>query len=41
MKVNTNISNVIDGNADKSKYDAEVKMISALMRLHQIKSISN
>ncbi len=27
MKVNTNISNVIDGNADKSMYDAEVKKI--------------
>ncbi len=27
MKVNTNISNVIDGNADKSKYDAEIKKL--------------
>lgn len=27
MKVNTNISNVIDGNVDKSKYDTEVKRI--------------
>uniref|UniRef100_UPI0040566BB7 hypothetical protein n=1 Tax=Acetatifactor sp. TaxID=1872090 RepID=UPI0040566BB7 len=27
MKVNTNISNVIDGNEDKSKYDTEVKKI--------------
>lgn len=27
MQVNTNISNVIDGNADKSKYDTEVKKV--------------
>lgn len=27
MQVKTNISNVIDGNADKSKYDAEVKQV--------------
>ena len=27
MKINTNISNIIDGNADKNKYDAEVKRI--------------
>lgn len=27
MQVNTNISNVIDGNAEKSKYDAEVKQV--------------
>lgn len=26
-KANTNISNVIDGNADKSKYDAEIKKL--------------
>ncbi|MBO5338043.1 MAG: hypothetical protein J6A94_13045 [Lachnospiraceae bacterium] len=27
MQVNTNISNVLEGNADKSKYDSEVKKI--------------
>lgn len=27
MVMNTNISNVIDGNADKSQYDTEVKKI--------------
>ena len=27
MQVNTNISNIIDGNAEKSKYDAEVKQV--------------
>ncbi len=27
MQVNTNISNVMDGNADQSKYDAEVKRV--------------
>ena len=27
MKINTNISNVVEGNADMSKYDAEVKKV--------------
>ena len=27
MKINTNISNVVERNADMSKYDAEVKKV--------------